>query len=168
MNRILCSCSASAFVLLAATAAAAEVFPVVHNEPIAVRVLDGKDGKPQPRAHVILVAGYDRRDLALGLWTEEAITDASGLVRLSATLRNLPLLRVEVLKRRSCQADAADAAFSVERVRRDGLSTVDRCGTIAAEDTPGVFTVYVRGGKASTKAGPNQPGAAPPTKATQP
>ena len=168
MNRILCSCSASAFVLLAATAAAAEVFPVVHNEPIAVRVLDGKDGKPQPRAHVILVAGYDRRDLALGLWTEEAITDASGLVLLSDVLRNLPLLRVDVLKRRSCQADAADAAFSVERVRRDGLSTVDRCGTIAAEDTPGVFTVYVRGGKASTKAGPNQPGAAPPTKATQP
>ena len=167
MNRVLCSCSAAVFVLLTAVVSAGEVFPVGHKEPITIRVLDGKDGKPQSRAQVILVAGYDRRDLALGLWSEEALTDASGRVRLSDTLRNLPFLRVEVLKRHSCQVDAGDAGFSVERVRRDGLSGPNRCGTVVVDDTPGVFTVYVKAGKSSAKGEPNQPGPAALAKATQ-
>src|SRR5271170_6498856 len=90
-----------AAVLMAAAGvcSADEVFPVVHREPIVVRVLDGKGGRPQEHVRVVLTAGYDRRDLALGMWREEAVTDAEGKVRLSDGLRNLPLLRVEVLKR---------------------------------------------------------------------
>jgi hypothetical protein len=139
-------------VLLAAGVCwADEVFPVVHNEPIAVRILDGRSGASQPLVHVVLVAGYDRRDLDLGMWREEALTDASGMVRLSDALRNLPLLRVAVLKRSSCAPDAGGAAISVERIRRDGLSAANRCGTVAAVDAAGVFAVFVKGKRHTAK-----------------
>ena len=151
MNRFL-NLSVGAVLLFRAIPAcvAGEVFPVAHNEPIAVRVADGKDGSPLAHEHVVLVAGYDRRDLDLALWREEAVTDAAGKVRLSNVLRNLPLLRVEVLKRRIC---AGAAAFSVERVRLDGLSGANRCGAITLEDAPGVLTVFVKGKKGDAAAG---------------
>jgi hypothetical protein len=153
MNRFL-NLSVGAAVLLWAIPAcvADEVFPVAHNEPIAVRVADGKDGRPLAHEHVVLVAGYDRRDLDLALWREEAVTDAEGKVRLSNALRNLPLLRVEVLRRHICAAGAGDAAFSVERVRLNGLSGANRCGAITLEDAPGVLTVFVKGKKGDVAA----------------
>ncbi len=159
MNRSLPIKTAAAILLLAATACAAhEVFPVVHNEPVTVRVLDGMNGQPQPYAHVVLVAGYDRRDLGLGLFREEAITDGAGAVHLSNQLRNLPLVRVEVLKRHACQPDAGDAAFSVELIRRDGLSGANRCGTATVEDAPGVLTFFVKSKKGTPPAdGSNAP-----------
>jgi hypothetical protein len=145
MNRMLSIGAAGLVVLIAgATCAADEVFPVVHNEPIAVRVLDGKTGKPQPHTHVLLVAGYDRRDLRLAMWREEAVTDEAGEVHLSDAQRNLPLLRVEIINRHACASEASSAAASVERIRRDGLSGANRCGTFAGADAPGVFTVFVK------------------------
>lgn len=129
----------------AGVCSADEVFPVVHRETMVVRVVDGKSGQPQEHVRVLLTAGYDRRDLALGMWREEAVTDAEGKVRLSDGLRNLPLLRVEVLKRRECSAGSAGAGVSVELVRRDGLSGVNRCGFVSVENAPGVFTVFVKG-----------------------
>jgi hypothetical protein len=127
-------------ILAAAVCSADEVFPVVHKEPIAVRILEGKTGTPQARVHVVLVAGYDRRDLDRGVWREEAVTDEAGKVQLSEGLKNLPLLRVEVLKRGACAPDAGDAAISVERIRRDGLSAANRCGTFVATDAPGILS----------------------------
>lgn len=134
-----------------AVCGAGEVFPVVHNEPIVVRVLDGKDGKLQAQTRVVLTAGYDRRDLKLGQWQEEAVTDGEGRVQLSNALRNLPLLRVEVLKRHGCAPGAESAVLSVELIRRDGLSGVNRCGMAIVQNVPGVFTVFVKGKKLGAK-----------------
>jgi hypothetical protein len=160
MNRNRTIWVGAAMVLLAAAVCSAdEVFPVVHHEPIAVRVLEGKNGAPQARVHVVLVAGYDRRDLDLRIWREEAVTDEAGTVRLSDALKNLPLLRVEVLKRGSCASDAGDAAISVERIRRDGMSAANRCGTVVAVDAPGVLAVFVKGKKSEAKTA--QPSAKP-------
>jgi hypothetical protein len=151
MNRNLTIWVGVAMLMVTARVCSAdEVFPVVHHEPIAVRVLDGKGGRPQARVRVALMAGYDRRDVALGLWREEAVTDADGKVRLSEALRNLPLLRVEVLKRHACST-GTEAAISVERIRLSGLSGANRCGFAPVEDAPGVFTVFVKGKKASAK-----------------
>jgi hypothetical protein len=139
--------------MLMATArvcSADEVFPVVHHEPMAVRVLDGKGGRPQARVRVLLTAGYDLRDLRLGMWREEAVTDAEGMARLSDALRNLPLLRVEVLNRHVCSAGTG-AALGVERIRLSGMSGANRCGFVSAENVPGVVTVFVKGKSASPK-----------------
>ncbi len=144
--------TAAILLLTASACAAGEVFPAVHNQPITLRVLDGANGKPQPYAHVVLVAGYDRRDLGVGLWRQEAVTDGAGEMRLSNQLRNLPLVRVEVLKRHGCEPDSGGAAFSVELIRRDGVSGANRCGTVAVEDAPGVLTVFVKGKKGSAPA----------------
>ena len=96
-------CFGALLALLAAQVCGAdEVFPVAHHEPLTVRVVDGKEGKPVARAHVVLQGGYALDDLRVGLWREEALTDAEGAVRLTDGLRNLPLLRVEVVKHRLC------------------------------------------------------------------
>lgn len=153
MNRRFLIKTAAAFLLLTATACAAdEVFPAVHNQPITLRVLDGANGKPQPYAHVVLVAGYDRRDLGVGLWRQETVTDDAGVARLSNQFRNLPLVRVEVLKHHGCEPHSSGAAFSVELIRRDGVSGANRCGTVTVEDAPGVLTVFVKGKKDSSPA----------------
>ena len=156
MNRslFLSLCAATAL-LLPAVSKADEVFPVTHTEPITIRVLSGRDGRPQPHLHVVLTGGYGPRDLALAQWREETITDQSGAVHLSNGLRNLPLLRVEVLHGHACAPLTSNAAFSVELIRRDGLNGANRCGMVAAETAPGVLTLYVKGQKkASIKAEP--------------
>lgn len=131
---------------------AGEVFPVVHNQPVVVRVLDGKSGDPQARRRVALTGGYDQRDLDLGQWHEEALTDNDGNVRLSNELRNLPLLHVEVLQSHACEPNANHVAVSVEQVRLNGLSGANRCGTAVAVNAPGVLNVFVKGNRGSAPA----------------
>ncbi len=154
---------AAALVLLAATAGGAdETFPVVHNEPITVRVLSGKSGQPLAHAHLTLTAGYSQRDLQLAMWHEDALTDDQGKARLPSELANLPYLEIKVAKKHLCMAGPSTAAFSVERIRRDGLSAANRCGTVTVENAPGVFTVFVKGKNAKAKGGKVKRATQPP------
>jgi hypothetical protein len=131
---------------------AVETFPVVHSDPIMIRVVSGKTGQPIVHARLLLVAGYDRRDLQLKMWHEEALTGLDGKARLPDALANLPLLQIRLAKRHLCQADSGTATYSVERIRRDGFSTPDRCGYATVEDAPGIFIVYAKGkGAAKTR-----------------
>lgn len=133
----------------------AESLPVVHHEPITIRILSGKDGLPLAHLHLILIAGYRASDLREQLFREEALTDARGQARLSSQLANLPWLQVWVDKKPLCQVHPRTASFSVERIRRDGLSAPNRCGTATVEDAPSVFTVFVKGkGEAPVDAAP--------------
>jgi hypothetical protein len=147
----------------------------MHSEPITVRILNGKNGQPLAHLHLILIGGYDQRDLHGQLFREEALTDAQGQARLSGQLANLPWLQVWVNKKPLCQADPTRASFSVERIRRDGLSSPNRCGVVAVEDAPGLFTVFVQGKekkapveltKASSKAQASASDAAPAAAST--
>ena len=131
--------------IAAAVCAAGESFPVVHNEPIVVRVVGGKDGRPLGRMHLTLVAGYDRNDMREQLYREDVLTDAHGEARLSNQLANLPWLQVWVGKKSLCQKNPRSAGFSVELVRGEGLSTPNRCGLATVEDKPSVLTVFVKG-----------------------
>jgi len=145
IRSIAVSLAAGLALVTAAGSGAGETFPVVHNELITVRILGGKDGQPLGRLHLTLIAGYDRSDMRDQLFREEMLTDAHGQVRLSKQLANLPWLQVWVGKKSLCQEDAPGAGFSVELIRRDGLSAPNRCGKATVEDKPGVFTVFVKG-----------------------
>ncbi|MGD0802377.1 MAG: hypothetical protein ABR906_13785 [Terracidiphilus sp.] len=129
----------------AALSRADETFPVVHREPITVRILSGENGQPLAHLHLILLGGYDQHDLRRQLYREERLTDAHGQTRLSNQLANLPWLQVWVNKKPLCQANPRAASFSVELIRRDGLSAPNRCGIATVVDAPGVFTVFVKG-----------------------
>jgi hypothetical protein len=132
-------------VLAAATVSpAGEVYPVVHNEPIAIRVLSGKDGRPLAHVRLNLYAGYDEQDIRSQIWHEETLTDDHGQAWLSKQLANLPFLQVRPAKMRSCQTNARASRFSVELIRRDGLSTTNRCGVVLEKNEPGVLTLYVK------------------------
>jgi hypothetical protein len=131
--------------LLTATLCGAdESFPVIHYEPIMIRVLGGKDGQPIANSHLLLLGGYDQNDLHEQLYRQEAHTDGFGRVRLSKQLTNLPWLQVWVNKKPLCQASPRTDSYSVELIRRDGVSAPNRCGPATVEDAPGVLTVYVK------------------------
>ena len=159
MVRLLAVSLAAGIVLIAASASTAgESFPAVHSEPVTIRILGGKDGQPLGRLHLVLIGGYDRSDMHEQLFREEALTDAHGQARLSNQLANLPWLQVWVGKKTLCQRNPRIASFSLELMRRDGLSTPNRCGTAAVEDKPGVFNVFVKGkGEAFAIAAETQP-----------
>src|ERR1039457_4384758 len=90
------SLAAGAALLTATLNGAAETFPVVHNEPITVRILGGKDGQPLAHLHLVLLAGYDPSDLHDQLFRAEVLTDDHGLVKVPKQLANLPWLQVWV------------------------------------------------------------------------
>jgi hypothetical protein len=143
---------ASPLLLLAAQVRGAdEDFPVVHNEAITIRILDGANGHPVPRAHLSLLAGYNQRDLHLEMWRQEAFTDDRGRARLSDALANLPFLQIGVANKHACEAHEGSAIFSVDLIRRDGLSTPNRCGAAISDDAPGIFTLFVKTKAGATK-----------------
>ena len=146
MIRPLALSIAAGMALLTATlSGVAESFPVVHNEPITVRILGGKNGQPFAHLHLVLIAGYDQNDLHDQLYRAESLTDAHGQIRLPGQLANMPWLQVWVTRKSLCQTKPRGASYSVELIRRDGLSAPNHCGTATVVDAPGVFTVFVRG-----------------------
>jgi hypothetical protein len=94
--------------------------------------------------HLVLLAGYDRNDLHDQLYRAELLTDAHGQAHLPKQLANLPWLQVWVAKKPLCQVKPRGESFSVELIRRDGLSAPNHCGKATVEDAPGVFTVFVK------------------------
>jgi hypothetical protein len=118
--------------------------PVIHHEPITVRVLDGRGGLPLARVHLTLIAGYDERDLHLGLWQEEVVTDGAGSVRVPDSLVNFPYLQVMVARHRMCIGNVSASRFSMERIRFSGLNSPNRCGVFTVGNLPGVFVVFAK------------------------
>jgi hypothetical protein len=129
---------------VAAVNGAAESFPVVHTDPIIIHIVGGKTGQPLARLHLTLIAGYDQRDMREQLFREEVLTDEQGRVRLSNQFANLPWLQLWVGKKSLCQTHPRSASYSVDLIRRDGLSAPNRCGMATVENKPGVFTVFVK------------------------
>ena len=118
--------------------------PVNHHEPITLRVLDGRGGRPLARVHLTLVAGYDGRDLHQGLWQEEAVTDSAGSAPVPDSLVNFPYLQVVVARHRMCIGDVSASRFSLERIRLAGLNSPNRCGVFTVANLSGVFVVFAK------------------------
>lgn len=169
MNRFVSICLALAAAPL--VCAASEPFPVVHHEPLTVRVLDGASGQPRAGLRVVLAGGYTERDIALGLWQEGIMTNASGEVRIPDALANLPFLRVWVVKTKSCQIKGAPGRLVVDRIRNEGVRSENSCGAATVAATPGTLVLFVRtgsgpvGGTATASAAPAPP--APPQAAAR-
>ena len=134
----------AAMALLASAGRGEGSVPASHPEPITIQILEGKGGAPLAHVHLLLVAGYDDRDLRLGLWREEAITDAKGRVSLPHALKDFSFVEVWVAKRKLCEAHGRSLAINLDRVRNEGMSTPNQCGTTVVEDAPGVLTVFVK------------------------
>jgi hypothetical protein len=118
--------------------------PATHPEPITIRILDGKGGAPLAHVHLQVVAGYDDRDLRLGLWSEEIVTDGQGRVSLPGSLKNFSLVAVWVAKHKLCAAHGRRTYMNLDNIRSEGLSTPNRCGTIMVAETPGVLNVFAK------------------------
>ncbi|MGA2652391.1 MAG: hypothetical protein ABSF28_17785 [Terracidiphilus sp.] len=118
--------------------------PVIHHEPITVRVLDGRGGMPLARVHLMLIAGYDRHDLHQGLWQEEAITNGAGAAQVPDSLVSFPYLQVVVARHRMCIGNVSESRFSMDRIRFAGLNSPNRCGVLTVENLSGVFVIFAK------------------------
>jgi hypothetical protein len=146
------SLAAGLALLAPAMMCADETDAAVLNQQITVRILNGADGQPLAHLHLVLFAGYDQDDIRKQLWREETLTDEQGRARLSSQFAHLPWLQVSVTRRYLCQKNPDAASFSVELIRRDGLSAPNRCGIATVENTPGVFTLFVKSRPSDTTA----------------
>jgi len=142
MARTLLSAAGAALALLVAVGRCENSLPVTHPEPITIQILDGKGGTPLAHVHVELVAGYDDRDLQLGLWSAEAITDSHGQMSLPNALKSFSFVAVWVDKHKLCGAHGRMPGVSLDRIRKEGSSTANECGVTVVEDTPGVLRVF--------------------------
>jgi hypothetical protein len=135
--------AASAALALAFAAAFGfgEVLPVDHREPITVRVLSGRSGLPLAHMRLVLVAGYDERDLARGLWLEEAATNADGEALVPRSLVNFPFLLVSLKKAKPC---SSRIVFNMGRIRNDGFNAPNHCGTKTQAELRGTLTIFAR------------------------
>jgi len=152
----------TALLLLTTLARAGELFPVVHTDTLAVRLVDSRDGRPISHQHVLLTGGYDERDLRLQLWQQDAITGEDGLAMLNSQLVNLPLLSVALQAGKLCRQSQGFFAYSTDRIRRWGLVGDNHCGLFVAMATPGVLTLAARSAKSTPDAAPTPP-ATPPS-----
>lgn len=131
--------------LLPASVGRAQIdLPVTHPEPITIRILDGKGGAPLAHVHLRVVAGYDDRDVRLGLWSEEVVTDGQGRASLPGSLKNFSLVAVWVAKHKLCAAHGRSTYMNLDNIRYEGLGTPNRCGTTVAAESPGVLNVFAR------------------------
>jgi len=128
--------------LLASMGRTENSLPVSHPEPITIRILDGKYGAPLAHVHLLFVAGYDNADLRLGLWSAEGITDGLGRANLPASLKDFAFLQVWVLKHKLCASHGRSLGVNLDRIRYQGFSTPNYCGTTVVEDAPGIFNVF--------------------------
>jgi hypothetical protein len=131
--------------LLPARVGSAQIdLPVTHPEPITIRILDGKGGTPLAHVHLQVAAGYDDRDVRLGLWSEEVVTDEQGRASLPGSLKNFSLVAVWVAKHKLCAAHGRSTYMNLDNIRTEGLNTPNRCGTTVVAETPGVLNVFAR------------------------
>ena len=138
----------AAMALLPVSAATAQTSqPAVHPEPITIRILDGKGGAPLAHVHLQVAAGYDDRDLRLGLWSTDLVTDGHGQASLPGPLGNFSLLAVWVAKHKLCAVHGRSTYMNLDGIRYGGLSTPNRCGITVAADTPGMLTVFAKARK---------------------
>lgn len=118
--------------------------PAIHPEPVTIQVLDGKGGAPLAHVHLQFVAGYDAADLRRGLWSGEAVTDGHGRAILPNSLKDFSYVEVRVAKHKLCAPHGHSASFILDRVRHEGSSTLNYCGTTLVEDAPGVLHVFAK------------------------
>lgn len=150
--------AATLVLTVAAACRADETVPVNHKDTITVHLLDGESGKALVHAHVILLGGYDQGDIVHHIWQQEGVTDEQGNLHLTNQMENLPFLQVQVEGRRLCLSDAGKVSFSVELVRRDGVSAPNRCGIVTEKDAAGVLNVFVKSKKSDKNSlGPRMP-----------
>jgi hypothetical protein len=136
---------------------AVESIPVDRREPIVLRIVNGKTGQPLIHLHLVMVAGFNERDIDHRFWREEAFTNARGEARLPKALVNLPLLQVSAMRAKLCRASSQGPLYSIDRIRIDGLSSPNRCGAIQLPEAPGVLTIFAKqsgGGDADSAVSP--------------
>ena len=138
--------------------------PVTHPEPITIRILDGKGGAPLAHVHLQVAAGYDGRDLRLGLWREEIVTDGQGRASLPGSLKNFSLVAVWVAKHKLCAAHGRSTYMNLDNIRNQGLNTPNRCGTTVVAETPGVLNVFAKAHHKDLPPPPGTPAVKPPAR----
>jgi hypothetical protein len=111
---------------------------------IVIQVVDGRNGKPIPREHVLVFQGATAEDIRALNSHADLQTDANGVALLTIEDPSISLILVSVDWHIVCEEKPNTKTYSIEEIKRTGLSTQNKCGLLVRKNEPDHFVVFAR------------------------
>ena len=115
------------------------------DNAIVIDVVDGKSGNPIPNEHILVFQGATTEDVrAQKNPSKELKTDANGAALLAVDDPSILRIQVWVDWHVLCQEKPNEQSYSVENIRKVGLSSPNNCGSVVRENIPSHLIVFSR------------------------
>jgi hypothetical protein len=114
-----------------------------QDDRIIVQAVDGRNGKPIAKTHLLIFSGESPEDVRLERNSLDLVTDVSGFATLTFTQKP-KWIQVFVDDRVLCQTEPNGKSFSIGEIMSTGLKTPNTCGSLEKEATSGHFVVFAR------------------------
>jgi len=111
---------------------------------IVVQVLDGRNGKPLAKQHLLVFTGASSDAVKSHAEHTGLTTDKDGLGILRIYRSETQWLQVWADGRSLCQQDPNQGSFSVATIMSKGLAAPNICSALMREPSPGRFIIFVR------------------------
>jgi len=118
--------------------------PTAQEKNIIIRVMDGRNGKPMANMHLMVSLGSSQEDVRELKSHVDLQTDLNGVALLSIDESTISRIQVWVDWHTLCQETPNTKSFSIEEIRKSGLSTPNNCGSVTREKAPNHLTVFAR------------------------
>jgi hypothetical protein len=112
---------------------------LLKAEPVTIRVLNGKNGKPMPNVRVLLQDATTNYTLG-----DAAETDSNGRVTFSLGQSTSIRPAVDGVGECANKREAIDPSFSVAKIRDAGLVESNQCGKFTIPPRPGELVLFCR------------------------
>jgi hypothetical protein len=111
---------------------------------VVLCLLDGKNGKSIGNEHLLVFYGTTAEDVHAEKNHRDLRTDINGKSVLTLDDSSILLIQVFSDGHILCQQKSNTDSYSVEQIKRTGLSTQNTCGPVHRENTPDQFVIYAR------------------------
>jgi hypothetical protein len=111
---------------------------------IVVQALDGRNGKPLSKQHLLVFTGVSTDALKSHAKHTGLTTDKDGFGTLKINPSETQWIQVWADGRILCDPDPNQSSFSVATIMFKGLATPNTCSAVVREPTPGHFIVFAR------------------------
>ena len=111
---------------------------------IVVQAFDGRNGKPLQNQHLLVFTGQNRAAVISHASNMELTTDKNGSGTISLDPAVVRWIQVWADGRVLCQPSANQESFSVVTVTSKGVATLNNCGSVVHEASPGQYIVFAR------------------------
>lgn len=122
----------------------AQTESVSKRVDIAVRVLDGRNGRPIPNQRVLVFVGASSEAAKSHAEHTDLTTDKDGVGTLTVYPNQTQWIQVWVDGRALCYPDPNQSSFRVDTIMSTGIVTWNKCGGVLKEPVPGHLIIFAR------------------------